>query len=331
MALQRSTLDKFKLELGNNFNEHHLENILFELYNGEKHFIRTTEELCIQDLDPIPMERNSVLSEDGRFLWEYDYFGKKLNIYTVTTFGSFKKYLYTSIVGVPLIMKIQMHNNVIYYQSDGGLSIIDIKNLTITFINDKLLSRYHVYKGIVCTINKFTGVTIFNVDGSRYNMSIKIDSMDRQYYKDGILYVLSEDDKIYIIDIEKNTYTVSNNKDDALYICPSLYGNIILPGWRNLILPSSKVIDPPVLLEGIKSFKCGMSLNKIGNILMCGVDTLMKGCRTVNSIMFINIENETVINTIHPRGIVTNFGFLESSIAEIVEPTIINYKELKMI
>jgi hypothetical protein len=47
MALQQSMLGKFKSEVGNNFNEHNLENILFEFYQGDKYFIKNDKELYI--------------------------------------------------------------------------------------------------------------------------------------------------------------------------------------------------------------------------------------------------------------------------------------------
>jgi hypothetical protein len=41
-------LQQFKLEVGNNFNEHNLENILFKFYQEDKYFIKDDKELRIQ-------------------------------------------------------------------------------------------------------------------------------------------------------------------------------------------------------------------------------------------------------------------------------------------
>jgi hypothetical protein len=367
MSIQRFNLDKFKLEVGNNFDEHNLENILFDLYDDEKYYIITPKSINIKDIKESLISTRTHISGDKKFLFEYSHENRELYIYTFTSLGTFEKYLYLTVVNVDInglnnydgVENIKIFNNIIYILGFKELKIINIVDLTLTAIKCQNVKDYYIYKGIVC-VSRTIGVSIFNIDGTQYHIPININYMG-EIYKDGFLYVCSSDRKIYIINIEDNTFEVLENVNNVYNMCLTKYGKVSISSNKyNLNLPSGKTItlrdiklspvdasfhfNPKRNIEMSKqAFSNEIRTNKIGDVLICKVffityiptgrysSFIDSKSKTNVIILLIDLKSETIIDQIdmgrnHPE----DFGFLESNVAEIIDPITIDYEKLKV-
>jgi hypothetical protein len=318
-------LQQFKQEVGNNFDEHHLKNILFEFYKEKKYYYESRYKLYIQGLEPVKEWEVISLSKNGKFLCEEN--KNSIKIYVLTTIGSFEKHLYLTITGIEEMNSIKMYDNVVYYISNESLSIIDIKNLTLSTISleNGIGNNYYVYKGILCMI-EIGRVIIYNVDGTR---CIVPTQYGRLTFENGILCICNSK-LIHIINIEHKTCQILDNINNYSSVYSTEYGYVSTSNNKELlILPLGKIInvrDVSKSNETYQYFGCDMSMNN--NVLMCHI--LLNHC--IGMLIFIDLNNETVINIILADGNILHSGFLEPQIVtETIKPMMIDYSELKMI
>jgi hypothetical protein len=321
MALELFTLDKFKLEVGNNFDEHHLENILYELYNDEKLYIKTSNSIIIDNVEyPCNSFKLGILSDDGKFSIKHHI--DSIDIYTLNTIGKFNSYLYLTIGNIPVnnkIIRVQMYKNIVYVLTDRNvLLVFDIVNKTVSQIFTDV-GIFYVYKGIVC-IRKNTLITIYNLDGSKCEILIDTEYF-KENYGDGLLYLHTRNNKIHVINIETNKVEIINNPLGYQKVIYTNHGQVcISKDFRTLILPSGKTIK---FADFVIS---NISTNKLNNILIC---TLFNIYLNNVRILVINLETEITISDSQGLGQMSVSGFLTQHTAEVTETIELDYKDFK--
>jgi hypothetical protein len=341
----------------------------FDLYDDEKYYIIMPKSINIKDINESVVSTKTHISDDKKFLFECSYRNKELYIYTFTSLDTFEKYLYLTIVNVDIneiddykcIENIKILNNIIYILDSQAeeLKIINISDLTLTTIKCQDVKNYYIYKGIIC-FYRTVGVSIFNIDGSQYDIPINIRYMG-EIYKDGFLYVCTNDRKIYIINIEANTFKVSENVNNVYNMCLTKYGKVSISSNRYILnLPSGKTItlqdiqlspenasfhfDPKKNIGMSKQFFSSMiRTNKLGDILICAayfithiskhgyLSFIDLKSKTNVIILLIDLKSEIIIDQIDMgENFPENFGFLHPSVAEIIDPITIDYEKLKV-
>jgi hypothetical protein len=280
--------------------------------------------LFIQDLEPPQWWWNTiVLSKNGRFLCENT--SDTIKIYALTTIKSFDKHLCFIINETDSVCGMQMDGNILYYILDEKLHVVDIKALTVSTLSIMMADTYYVHKGIICIL-KDAEVVIYDISGAQYIIPIPFNFGGHETFEDGILNVYLSDGKLHTIDIETKTHQISDKIIHIYSAYPTSYGNVYVGSERNtLILPQGKIINSQNISEISGIFQPKMSTNN--NILMCYLET-----DYYNFIIFIDLDSETIKDTFQFVDEVDSFGFLEPSfVSQVIEPVLINCKDLKKI
>jgi hypothetical protein len=342
-------LKQFKLEVGNNFDEHHLENILYDFHREDKYFIQIRKELLIQGIsDSLELHYSDIMSEDKNFILRHT--EGKIDIYAISTsVNLIELLLYVSIVNLPKeIQQIKMYSNIIYFIHDTDLIALDIKNSNVSRVEIGLINNYFVYKGIICALND-DKITIINIDKSRYETNfsrLHTYGFRGVFYKNGKVYVRGKEG-ICIVDIEANSFVIIDSVPRTKSTFPTPHGFFHITS-RNIILPSGKLIGVEDLqlpedrlqsylrdFDNIRQvpnwFSEVFNTNHNENILICvaQLKSYQDGSKDMvdNMVVLIDLETETVIECINlgkdPK--IPGVGFLSPQFLEPIELTTIEF------
>jgi hypothetical protein len=317
------SLEEFKLE-GDYFNEDNLHDMLYQYYDDTKYFIKNQDILKVEGAEGALECKNSFLSEDNKFLCVHKY--EVLEIYSLTTYGKLNKTLSYTITNFPKLRvdsPRKMVNNLIYFIENSYLRIIDIQSMKLSTIALKgIYDKLYVYKGIVCLVSGYS-ILIINLDGSRKLMyaSFETSELENNSYNNGILYICAVD-RIHRIDIEKNEHTTRKNEHHTLSIFPLSSGAVCSVSYEELILPSGKVLTPQMISEKFDryGFRPRMMVNYKENKLVCFI--------SLDILIIIDLKTEMVIEVNPNLPHDSEFGFLEPSVANLIEPVTVDYINL---
>jgi hypothetical protein len=177
-------LKEFKLEL-DIFNEHHLGNILYSLYNGERSYTICNRILTIEGFEPIKIypkflsRTESLRLTNNKFIVdiytqrESHKIGTGIDIYIIDDSGLWLNLYKRLSINYTTIDQYCIVNNIFYYSDQWNVYMIDLNNNNMkSIINLEYMigDTFQVLNNKKIVIDHYRGVYIINEDGSYYDV-----------------------------------------------------------------------------------------------------------------------------------------------------------------
>jgi hypothetical protein len=240
-------LIKFKLE-SDVFDEHHLQNILYKFYNGERYYYTNMSKLFVEGYDPVYIEDGFIATIKDNLIYNKEFSISKIKFTSSTiSIEEYKEineypgpgYLYKD--------KYQVVNNMLYYMyyepSHIMIAIINTDDGSIWELTIKKLPGlrdlfFHSNKIILIFPNN---IYIINMDGTYWDIIVSAD--DIITFNINILYLYSSTNELTTMDL--------NN--------PKIYSirPVDFEGIKHFFVTDDKTIlifDTQIKIYGLKNY-----------------------------------------------------------------------------